>query len=138
MTEGQQSAQPAAAAKTLPKCVFTIDGEHEQLQAFMDLFMDEVDSIPDADAFELVQFAAACSKTRQPADVSPCFWVLKRLVECIAVSEEAPIAERYMTAVVAALRPCPPPSSPSTRHFSATSLCSSPRRSRARTSSLDG
>lgn len=101
------SAPPAAQADPKPKSVFTIDGEHDQLEAFLALFMEEFDSIPDADEFELVKFAAACSKTQQPADVSPCFFVLKQLVEKMAVSEEAPIAERYMPAVIDALRPLP-------------------------------
>jgi len=107
MADSPQSPQAAATTEPQAKCVFTIDGEHEQLQAFMDLFMEEFDGIPDADLFELVKFAAACSKTQQPADVSPCFFVLKQLVERLAVSEESLVPERYMPAVIKALKPLP-------------------------------
>lgn len=59
----------------------TLDGEYTQLGAMMSALTQCVDKAGPAGNIEVVKFSASCSKTQQPADVSPSFMIFKRLMK---------------------------------------------------------
>lgn len=73
--------QQLAAEEARLRIVLTIDGEYTQLDAMISAIAQHVDAAGAAGNIELIKFSASCSKTQQPADVSPCFMVLKSIAK---------------------------------------------------------
>lgn len=63
-----------------PRVVLTFDGEQRYLRAILDILVDNPLPQFKDQGIELLKFAASASCTQQPADVSPCFMLLKRMI----------------------------------------------------------
>lgn len=78
------NAELEAEIKRL-RILLTVDGEHAHLTALMDFFLQ----LPHDLHIDVIKFAASCSKTQQPCDVSSCFRVFKQLLSALLHSPSA-------------------------------------------------
>lgn len=96
---------PAAAPDSAPAApkqpiVLYIDGEYDQMRIMMEVIVEYALDQGGRKDFPLLKLSAACSKTQQPADVSPCFWVLKKVFDEVKDSLQLiAYRERYMDKV---------------------------------------
>lgn len=80
----QQGAAHAAVQEDSapdPQIVLGIDGEDKFLQAVMEALANKIETDKDFERFVAMKFAAACSKSQQPADYSPVFITIKSLLK---------------------------------------------------------
>lgn len=85
------------------RIVLTVDGEYQHLKNLVDYFIAH----PEDEGIDVIKFSAACSKTQQPADVSPCFRVLKQRVSMshLHPPETMPLYYQYLQSTALAKIP---------------------------------
>ena len=92
-----------ASEESLPPAIISFDGEHKFLHAMECVFVHSISDNKDLKGITLIKFAAACSKSQQPCDVSPCFLVLKVVIRRRYVSDVCTDFARRMQDICASL-----------------------------------
>lgn len=75
----QESSWTAAGPVSKKRIILTFDGEHEHLQAMLDLLVDNIPQEWIDQNIELLKYAAATSKYQQPSDTGTCYMVTRAL-----------------------------------------------------------
>ena len=95
------STNAAGPAEEARACI-SFDGEAQFLNAAMEHFVDDMrHDGPDCLLRKLIciKYAAACSKTQQPADVSPTFMMLKAKLAHLMAQHPEGVTRMYMDRV---------------------------------------